>query len=508
MGEGVDIETASSDVGGDEELGGAVLEATHDSVALLLIHAAVQGFGPVTATVHRGGEFVDLAPGATKDDGGDGCFHVEDAAECVGLVLAHHDVGGLAHAGAFGSRVGGGDLHEHGVALVGLGDLLDPGRHGRRKQHCLSFGGRLLEDRLDVLGEAHVEHFVGLVEHDGADVIEFERAATDVVDRSAGGGDHDMHAAAECLELAGDGLASVDRHDLETLTSAVGVHGFADLDGELSGRDDDERLGHGRRVRRDRLDDGEGERRRFAGAGGGLAEQVDAGQQLGDRFGLDGRGLFVAEFDQAGEELLSETECGEAALLGLDGGGVGIAHCATSKREHPSLGLIRVRLAAPRCDSCRRLVDEGAVAQEFACVVVDPDGLEAHVDDANGSLCVCGLEHSETRLGASLIEHWGKGTDLSTDDVSPCADDLTDVVGAHDDASYDELAVTRLVESEKVGTRGEGDVGHVGPATFDMGPATTMSDATTGGREDQHQRDRQLDQDAGHGAGTATTAVP
>ena len=38
--------------------------------------------------------------------------------------------------------------------------------------------------------------------------------------------------------------------------------------------------------------------------------------------------------------------------------------------------------------------------------------------------------------------------------------------------------------------------------------ATTMSDATTGGREDQHQRDRQLDQDAGHGAGTATTAVP
>ena len=50
-------------------------------------------------------------------------------------------------------------------------------------------------------------------------------------------------------------------------------------------------------------------------------------------------------------------------------------------------------------------------------------------------------------------------------------------------------------------------MGHVGPATFDMGPATTMSSATTGG-EDQHQRDRQLDQDAGHGAGTATTAVP
>ena len=29
-------------------------------------------------------------------------------------------------------------------------------------------GGRFLEDRLDVLGEAHVEHLVGLVEHDDA----------------------------------------------------------------------------------------------------------------------------------------------------------------------------------------------------------------------------------------------------------------------------------------------------------------------------------------------------
>jgi hypothetical protein len=35
-----------------------------------------------------------------------------------------------------------------------------------------------------------------------------------------------------------------------------------------------------------------------------------------------------------------------------------------------------------------------------------------------------------------------------------------------------------------------------------------MSDAAARGCEDQHQRDRELDQNAGHGAGTATTAVP
>ena len=91
------------------------------------------------------------------------------------------------------------------------------------------------------------------------------------------GGDHDVHAAAECLELAGDGLASVDRHDLETLTSAVGVHGLADLDGEPQVGTTTSAWGTAGEFG-DRLDDGEGERRRFAGAGGGLAEQVDAGQ--------------------------------------------------------------------------------------------------------------------------------------------------------------------------------------------------------------------------------------
>ena len=122
-----------------------------------------------------------------------------------------------------------------------------------------------------------------------------------------------MHAAAECLELAGDGLAAADRHDLETLISAVGVHG-RDLDGEDSGRDDDERLGTAGEF--SAIVSMMGRANAAVRCRWRLAEQVDAGQLVGDRFGLDGGGLFVAEFDESGEELLSEAECGEAALLG------------------------------------------------------------------------------------------------------------------------------------------------------------------------------------------------
>ena len=71
-----------------------------------------------------------------------------------------------------------------------------------------------LEDALDVVGEAHVEHLVGLVEHDHLDGVERQRTAADVVDDAAGGADHDVHAAVECLQLAEDGLAAVDGHAL------------------------------------------------------------------------------------------------------------------------------------------------------------------------------------------------------------------------------------------------------------------------------------------------------
>ena len=228
-------------------LGDAVLEATHDSIALLLIHAAVQGFGPVTATVHRGGEFVDLAPGATKDDGGDGCFHVEGAAECVGLVLAHHDVGGLAPRSVRQPCRRRRSSRARGRAGRSRRSFGSGGMVAENSTVCRSVG---VSSR--IVSMSSVKPMSSISSASSSTTVRMSSSssetATDVVDRPTGGGDHDVHAAAECLELAGDGLASVDRHDLETLTSAVGVHGFADLDGELSGRDDDERLGHGRRV--------------------------------------------------------------------------------------------------------------------------------------------------------------------------------------------------------------------------------------------------------------------
>ena len=56
-------------------------------------------------------------------------------------------------------------------------------------------GRRVGQDPLDVLDEAHAQHLVGLVEHDGLDAREVERAAPQVVHDAARRADDDVHAA-------------------------------------------------------------------------------------------------------------------------------------------------------------------------------------------------------------------------------------------------------------------------------------------------------------------------
>ena len=171
------------DVGGDQQLGGLAPQPVHDAVALLLAHPTVQGLGPVPATVHRLGELVDLGAGAAEDDRRGRVLDVEHASECGGLVAARDDVGGLAHARAL--PAGGGLLARQrdadGVVQPATRQPVDVRRHGRGEQHGLVVRWGGVEDRVEVLGEAHVQHLVGLVQHDDLDRVERQRAATEVV---------------------------------------------------------------------------------------------------------------------------------------------------------------------------------------------------------------------------------------------------------------------------------------------------------------------------------------
>ena len=161
-----DVEAARRDVGGDEQVGLAVAEAAHHAVALPLLHAAVQRLGAVAVRVERLDERIDLEPRAAEHERRVGVLHVEDAVERRRLVRPRHDVGDLADARQL---AGGGllarDRHARRILQVPLARSTGsaPASSPRRAPSAASCGRRL-EDRVEILGEAHVEHLVGLVE--------------------------------------------------------------------------------------------------------------------------------------------------------------------------------------------------------------------------------------------------------------------------------------------------------------------------------------------------------
>ena len=81
-----DIQPASRHIGGHQQVGYAISQASHHLVTHLLGHATVQRFSSVTAAVHCLGELVDLSAGAAKHDCGHWRFNIQNAAQRSGLV--------------------------------------------------------------------------------------------------------------------------------------------------------------------------------------------------------------------------------------------------------------------------------------------------------------------------------------------------------------------------------------------------------------------------------------
>ena len=74
----------------------------------------------------------------------------------------------------------------------------------------------MFEHPFDIIDEAHAQHFIGLVQHQGAKTGEIEGALTHVVHHPAGGAHHDLNAAFELMDLVAEISAAVDRQGAHT----------------------------------------------------------------------------------------------------------------------------------------------------------------------------------------------------------------------------------------------------------------------------------------------------
>jgi hypothetical protein len=125
---------------------------------------------------------------------------------------------------------------------VRAGERHDRRRHRGREQHRLAQLRRLGEQPLDVGKEAEVEHLVGLVEHQHLDVREVQRAAVGQVEQPPRRADHHVDAGLQGLQLRLVRDAAVDGERAGAALAGGDGDVAGHLEGELTGRRDDQRL--------------------------------------------------------------------------------------------------------------------------------------------------------------------------------------------------------------------------------------------------------------------------
>ena len=113
--------------------------------------------------------------------------------------------------------------------------LFDIGRHGGGETQGLALLRGERDDLLDVADEAHIEHSVGLVEHQHLDRVESDMALLDQIEQAARGGDENVDAAHQRIDLRLLADAAEHQGVLQPEMAAIGLETVADLRGQFAG---------------------------------------------------------------------------------------------------------------------------------------------------------------------------------------------------------------------------------------------------------------------------------
>ena len=89
--------------------------------------------------------------------------------------------------------------------------------HGRREQPRALVFGRERQDGVELFFEAHVQHLVGLVQHQMADAVQLHGLALDQVNQAARRGDDHVARRLQLANLCGDVGAAVHGHRADAL---------------------------------------------------------------------------------------------------------------------------------------------------------------------------------------------------------------------------------------------------------------------------------------------------
>jgi hypothetical protein len=189
----------------------------------------------------------------------------------------------------------------HRLAHELPGQFLDALRVSGREQQGLPLFRALFGNRGDVIEKAHVQHAVGLVQHQGVERLQVQILTRQVIHDAPRRPHHDMRAMLQRGTLAAQGHAAAQGDNLDVVCGPrqpadLGSH----LVGQLTRRAQHQGL-HRKAARVQLGQQGQGESGRLTTARFGLRNQVFARQRGGQAGRLDRRHRQIAQLLQIGQ---------------------------------------------------------------------------------------------------------------------------------------------------------------------------------------------------------------
>ena len=285
-----DVDTTRSDVGGDEEVDLSGAHAREGFLALVLRELAVDDVDADVLALEcvRDGERRHAR--VREDDRAVASRGSHEAAESfLLLVLTGREV---LVSNALSTDLVTADVDRRRFADEVLGDTRDGRSHRCAADERLACFRQLRDDVEDVLLESHREQLVRLVESEVPDVSRVEALAPEEVEQAPRRRDDDV-GCLERVELWLERGSAVDSGALQALRFTEALELSADLESELTGRRQDERL-DGAVVGGRGLNERENEGGGLTGTRLGLDDDVRAFEECGDALLLDRRRFVVA----------------------------------------------------------------------------------------------------------------------------------------------------------------------------------------------------------------------
>ena len=321
-----DVQPARCQVGGHQHRAAAVGKLCQHQVPLALFEIARQCQGTKALLLQAAKQFPALLPGVAKRQGADRPKVHEQLGHCGQTLVLSHLVEALFNRALGWCAL---DLDVPWLTHEFGGQLANTLGVGGRKKQGLAGLRALLDDGGYILKKSHVEHAVGLVEHQRVECVKCQVAPRQMVHDAPGRAHRDMGALFQRGTLSAQGHAAAQAKDLDVAggtgqAAQLGAH----LVSEFPGRAQHQGL-HGKAagVQAGKCCQAKG--CGFATACLRLGNQVLPGQSRRQAGGLNRRHLVVTELRQIGQNGGLQQQAGKAVLPcragPRDGGGAGSA---------------------------------------------------------------------------------------------------------------------------------------------------------------------------------------